>query len=44
MVPGDNIFFIFFGDGLSELLARAAAREEGATVFAYHVRDPLRYV
>ncbi|MCK1535424.1 MULTISPECIES: glucose-1-phosphate thymidylyltransferase RfbA [unclassified Bradyrhizobium] len=40
MVLGDNIFF---GGGLSELLARAAAREEGATVFAYHVRDPERY-
>jgi glucose-1-phosphate thymidylyltransferase len=40
MVLGDNIFF---GDGLSELLARAATREEGATVFAYHVRDPERY-
>lgn len=40
MVLGDNIFF---GDGLSALLARAAAREEGATVFAYHVRDPERY-
>lgn len=40
MVLGDNIFF---GDGLSELLARAAGREEGATVFAYHVRDPERY-
>src|SRR5947208_14973151 len=40
MVLGDNIFF---GDGLSELLARAAGREEGATVFAYHVSDPERY-
>lgn len=40
MVLGDNIFF---GDGLSEMLARAAEREEGATVFAYHVRDPERY-
>lgn len=40
MVLGDNIFF---GGGLRELLARAAAREEGATVFAYHVRDPERY-
>lgn len=40
MVLGDNIFF---GDGLSELLARAAGREEGATVFAYQVRDPERY-
>lgn len=40
MVLGDNIFF---GHSLPELLARAAAREEGATVFAYHVRDPERY-
>ena len=40
MVLGDNIFF---GDGLSDLLARAAGREEGATVFAYHVHDPERY-
>ena len=40
MVLGDNIFF---GGGLRELLARAAAREEGATIFAYHVRDPERY-
>jgi glucose-1-phosphate thymidylyltransferase len=40
MVLGDNIFF---GHGLPELLARAADREEGATVFAYHVRDPERY-
>jgi glucose-1-phosphate thymidylyltransferase len=40
MVLGDNIFF---GHGLPELLARAASRENGATVFAYHVRDPERY-
>jgi glucose-1-phosphate thymidylyltransferase len=40
MVLGDNIFF---GHGLSDLLARAAGREKGATVFAYHVRDPERY-
>ena len=40
MVLGDNIFF---GGGLRELLVNAAAREEGATVFAYHVRDPERY-
>jgi glucose-1-phosphate thymidylyltransferase len=40
MVLGDNIFF---GHGLPELLARAAARREGATVFAYHVSDPERY-
>jgi glucose-1-phosphate thymidylyltransferase len=40
MVLGDNIFF---GHGLPELLAKAATREQGATVFAYHVRDPERY-
>jgi glucose-1-phosphate thymidylyltransferase len=37
---GDNIFF---GDGLAGMLQRAAAREEGATVFGYLVRDPERY-
>jgi glucose-1-phosphate thymidylyltransferase len=40
MVLGDNIFF---GHGLPELLARAAQCEQGATIFAYHVRDPERY-
>jgi glucose-1-phosphate thymidylyltransferase len=37
---GDNIFY---GHGLSYDLQRAARREEGATVFAYKVRDPQRY-
>jgi glucose-1-phosphate thymidylyltransferase len=40
MVLGDNIFF---GHGLPELLTKAAIRQQGATVFAYHVRDPERY-
>jgi glucose-1-phosphate thymidylyltransferase len=40
MVLGDNIFF---GHGLPELLAKAATCQQGATVFAYHVRDPERY-
>jgi glucose-1-phosphate thymidylyltransferase len=40
MVLGDNIFF---GHGLPEMLAAAAQRQSGATVFAYHVRDPARY-
>ena len=40
MVLGDNIFF---GHGLPELLAKATANQRGATVFAYHVRDPERY-
>ncbi len=40
LVLGDNIFY---GHGLTELLQRANAREEGATVFGYWVRDPERY-
>ncbi len=40
LVLGDNIFF---GHGLSGLLQHAAARERGATVFAYRVNDPERY-
>jgi len=37
---GDNIFY---GAHLSDYLNRAAACEEGATVFGYAVRDPERY-
>jgi glucose-1-phosphate thymidylyltransferase len=40
MVLGDNIIF---GHGLSEQLAAAAARQQGATIFAYQVRQPERY-
>jgi glucose-1-phosphate thymidylyltransferase len=40
LVLGDNVFF---GAGLSELLARAAARERGATVFSYEVDQPSAY-
>lgn len=40
LVLGDNIFF---GHGIEDTLAVAAAREKGATVFAYPVRDPERY-
>ncbi|MCA7119113.1 MAG: glucose-1-phosphate thymidylyltransferase RfbA [Acidibrevibacterium sp.] len=37
---GDNLIF---ADHLSDLLRRASARAQGATVFAYRVRDPERY-
>jgi len=37
---GDNMIF---ADHLSQLLRTAAARQHGATVFAYQVRDPERY-
>jgi glucose-1-phosphate thymidylyltransferase len=37
---GDNIFY---GAGLADMLRAAAHRSEGATIFAYRVRDPERY-
>ena len=40
LVLGDNIFY---GHDLSRMLQAAAAREHGATVFAYPVQDPERY-
>ena len=40
LVLGDNIFY---GQTLSQQLKRAAAKDKGATVFAYQVHDPERY-
>ncbi len=37
---GDNLFY---GHGLREILASAAARRDGGTIFGYRVRDPERY-
>jgi len=40
LVLGDNIFY---GHDLNRQLEQATLREQGATVFAYHVQDPERY-
>ncbi len=40
MILGDNVFY---GHGLIDMLHRAAAQKQGATVFGYYVDDPQRY-
>ncbi len=40
LILGDNIYY---GEGLVQRLRSAAAQEQGATVFAYHVQDPEQY-
>jgi glucose-1-phosphate thymidylyltransferase len=40
LVLGDNIYY---GHDLVKLLANADVRDDGASVFAYHVHDPERY-
>lgn len=40
LVLGDNIFY---GPNLAVAMQRAVSHEDGATVFAYYVRDPERY-
>ena len=40
LVLGDNIFY---GHDLHNQLEQSMTREQGATVFAYHVQDPERY-
>lgn len=40
LVLGDNIFY---GHGLARQLQDADARQDGASIFAYHVNDPERY-
>jgi len=40
LILGDNIYY---GSGLSKLLQEAAQKEDGATVFGYHVNDPERF-
>ena len=41
LILGDNLYF---GDSLPALLREAEDRAEGATIFAYRVQDPERYV
>jgi glucose-1-phosphate thymidylyltransferase len=40
LLLGDNIFY---GHDFNEILGKAMERDDGATVFAYHVNDPSRY-
>lgn len=40
LILGDNIYY---GAGLSELVQSAAKKQDGATVFGYHVNDPERF-
>ena len=40
LVLGDNLFY---GAGLSDMVAAAAGRDRGATIFGYQVNDPQRY-
>lgn len=40
LILGDNIFY---GQSFSGLLRKVAAREKGATIFGYYVRDPREY-
>ena len=40
LILGDNLFY---GQGLTEQLRRAASQPSGATIFGYRVRDPERY-
>jgi len=40
LVLGDNIFY---GQHFSDNLIKAASKQEGATVFGYHVKDPARF-
>ena len=40
LILGDNIFY---GQGLTGLMAQANTKKSGASIFAYHVADPKRF-
>ena len=40
LILGDNIYY---GHGMSSMLERAVSHKNGATIFAYHVKDPERF-
>ncbi|WLR41529.1 glucose-1-phosphate thymidylyltransferase RfbA [Bacillus carboniphilus] len=40
MILGDNIYY---GSGIRKKLINAATKEKGATIFAHHVHDPMRF-
>lgn len=40
LILGDNLFY---GQGFSEMLKRAASNQSGATIFGYYVKDPSAY-
>ena len=40
MILGDNIYY---GNGMRKMLQHASSKEQGATVFGYHVQDPERF-
>lgn len=40
LILGDNIYH---GNGLTKMLQKAAAKEKGATIFGYQVKDPERF-
>lgn len=40
LILGDNVFY---GPNFSDILKRASAKTDGATIFGYHVADPYRF-
>jgi len=43
LILGDNIYYVYYGHGLTSILKNTATRKESATVFGYQVKDPERF-